>query len=207
MPVLDIAALQATRLHHDPFDYVVTPDFVPAAALAEINRDFPAVPGPGSFPPAQLEIRGQFAALLRELDGAEFRAAISEKFGMDLSRYPTMFTVRGFCRASDGKIHNDSATKIITVLLYLNPPWQAEGGRLRLLRGPDNLNDMAAEVPPNGGSLLVFRRSEHSWHGHEPYEGQRRAIQMNWVRDTGVVMREQWRHRLSAAAKRLVPFE
>ncbi len=206
MPMLDIAALRAAPLQHDPFDYVLAPGFVHADALADINRDFPAVPGPGSFPPAGLEIRGRFAAVLEELEGAEFQAAIAEKFAIDLSGYPTMFTVRGFCRTSDGKIHNDSESKIITVLLYLNPSWEAEGGRLRLLRGPDDLNDMTAEVPPNGGSLLVFRRSANSWHGHEPFEGQRRAIQMNWVRDAGVVLREQWRHRLSAAAKRLVPF-
>ena len=206
MPVLDIAALRTAALQHDPFEYVVAPGFVRADMLAEINRDFPTVPGPGSYPPERLELRGRFAELLTALNGAEFQAAIAEKFNIDLSDYPTMFTVRGFCRASDGKIHNDSETKIITVLLYLNPPWEAEGGRLRLLRGPDDLNDMAAEVPPNGGSLLVFRRSAHSWHGHEPFEGQRRAIQMNWVRDAGVVLREQWRHRLSAAAKRLVPF-
>ncbi len=171
MPVLDIAALRTAVLQHDPFDYVLVPGFVHADALADINRDFPPVPGPGSYPPVRLEIRGRFAALLEELDGAEFQAAIAEKFAIDLSSYPTMFTVRGFCRASDGKIHNDSETKIITVLLYLNPPWEAEGGRLRLLRGPNDLSDMAAEVPPNGGSLLVFRRSAHSWHGHEPFEG------------------------------------
>ncbi|MGK2873270.1 MAG: 2OG-Fe(II) oxygenase [Alphaproteobacteria bacterium] len=206
MPVLDIAALQIAPLQHDPFDYVLVPGFVNAAALADINRDFPAVPGPGSYPPARLDIRGRFGTLLDELDGVEFQTAIAEKFGVDLSGYPTMFTVRGFCRLSDGKIHNDSETKIITVLLYLNPPWEAGAGRLRLLRGPDDLNDMTAEVPPDGGSLLVFRRAANSWHGHEPYEGQRRAIQMNWVRDAGVVRREQLRHRISAAAKRLVPF-
>lgn len=206
MAVLDIAALNAAPLHHDPFDYVVAPDFVRADMLAEINRDFPAVPGPGSYPPGRLQLHGRFAELLAALNGAEFQAAIAGKFNIDLSDLPTMFTVRGFCRAADGKIHNDSESKIMTVLLYLNPPWQAEGGRLRLLRGPDDLQDFATEVPPNGGSLLVFRRSANSWHGHEPYAGQRRAIQMNWVRDQGVVMREQWRHRLSAAAKRLVPF-
>jgi len=204
MPVLDIAALRATPLQRDPFDYLVTPGFITPQALADINRDFPDVPGPGSYPPVRLNIRGSFAALLRELEGVEFQNAMSEKFGLDLSTYPTMFTVRGYCRKSDGKIHTDSETKIITILLYLNPPWEAEGGRLRLLRGPGDLNDMTAEVPPNGGSLLAFRRSSHSWHGHEPFEGQRRAVQMNWVRNSGVVWREEWRHRLSAAAKRLV---
>ncbi len=206
MPLLNIEALRAAALQHDPFEHVLAPGFVRSEALACINADFPAVPGPGSYPPVRLDIRGGFAGLLHELRGAEFQDAMSEKFGIDLSVYPTMFTVRGHCRAGDGKIHCDSETKIITVLLYLNPPWEAEGGRLRLLRGPGDLNNSAAEIPPNGGMMLAFRRSEHSWHGHEPYVGQRRAIQMNWVQNAGVVLREEWRHRLSAVVKRLNPF-
>lgn len=206
MPLLNMDALSAARLHSDPFEYLLVPELLRPDALAKINEDFPEVPGPGSYPPVRLDIRGAFAELLRELDGAAFQRLMSEKFNLDLSIYPTMFTVRGHCRASDGKIHCDSETKIITVLLYLNPEWQASGGRLRLLRGPDDLNDVAAEVPPNGGSMLAFRRSDHSWHGHEPFVGQRRAIQMNWVLNAGVVMREEWRHRLSAVAKKLIPF-
>ena len=52
MPVLDIAALRTAALQHDPFDYVLVPGFVHADALADINRDFPPVPGPGSSPKA-----------------------------------------------------------------------------------------------------------------------------------------------------------
>jgi hypothetical protein len=52
----------------------------------------------------------------------------------------------------------------------------------------------------------VFRRSEKSWHGHEPFEGPRRAIQMNWVTDKSVVAREQGRHRISSTFKKLNPF-
>ena len=45
-----------------------------------------------------------------------------------------MFTARGWRRPKDGKAHTDSKSKIITVLLYLNPaPWTPSGGRLRLL--------------------------------------------------------------------------
>jgi hypothetical protein len=61
---------------------------------------------------------------------------------------------------------------------------------------------MAAEVPPDQGTLLVFKNQPNAWHGHEVYEGPRRAIQLNWVRDMGVVRREQIRHRLSAFFKR-----
>ena len=128
--------------------------------------------------------------MLDELNGPDFRHAIEEKFGIDLLSRPTMFTVRGECRASDGKIHTDSATKLITVLLYMNEKWDKDGGRLRILRNGADLDDYAEEVPPHGGTLLVFRRSEKSWHGHQPFHGPRRAIQMNWVTDKSVVARE-----------------
>jgi hypothetical protein len=84
----------------------------------------------------------------------------------------------------------------------MNPPWEAGGGRLRLLRTP-NLEDYTAEVPPDEGTLLAFRRSDTSWHGHEPFEGPRRAIQMNWVKHSVYIWHEQWRHKLSAGLKKL----
>jgi hypothetical protein len=206
MTYLDIAALDATPLNRDPYDYLVVPNFVRPEPFRHVIADYPQVPGPGSHPLSELAIKGHFKALLDELDGPEFRRAIETKFGIDLSSRPTMYTVRGECRASDGKIHTDSATKIITVLLYMNESWDKDGGRLRILRNGTDLNDYAAEVPPHGGTLLVFRRSEKSWHGHEPFQGQRRAVQMNWVTDKSVVMREQGRHRISTTVKRLNPF-
>ena len=117
-----------------------------------------------------------------------------------------MDTVRGFLRGTDGSIHTDSETKIITVLLYLNDEWGVEGGRLRILKNGTDLDDYVAEVPPSLGTLLVFKRSDHSWHGHKPFEGQRRVVQMNWVLDNDVVNREQRRHTLSTQFKRLKNF-
>jgi len=206
MAYLDIPVLRSTPLKTTPYDYLVVPDFVRADRFREVLADYPSVPGPGSHPLPELKVRGHFKALLDELNGAEFRRAVEEKFGIDLSSRPTMFTVRGECRASDGKIHTDSATKIITVLLYMNEKWDADGGRLRILRSGSDLEDYVEEVPPHGGTLLAFRRAENSWHGHEPFQGQRRAIQMNWVTDRSVVMREQGRHRLSTTIKKLNPF-
>lgn len=206
MTLLDYDALRRMPLQTDPYDWVIVPDFVRADVFESIIADYPAVPGPGSHPPSELKIEGRFAALMGELDGSEFRALVEEKFGIDLSARPTMYTVRGFCRKSDGKIHTDSQSKVITVLLYMNQKWEADGGRLRILRNGQDLNDYVAEVPPHGGTLLVFRRAENSWHGHEPFEGQRRAIQMNWVTDADVVAYEQRRHRISSTLKKLNPF-
>ena len=81
----------------------------------------------------------------------------------------------GAVPAATGKIHTDSVGKIITILIYLNPKWDDSGGRLRLLRAKD-IDAVAAEVVPSGGNLVAFLRSDHSWHGHLPFSGERRVI-------------------------------
>lgn len=205
MSLLDLDALRATPLKTEPYEYLVVPNFVPGDALARVIGDFPRVDSTGSLPLSELDVGGTFATLIAEMDGPAFRDLIESKFGVALAERPTMFTVRGRCHRGDGKIHTDTGTKIITVLLYLNQAWEADGGRLRILRSP-TLDDAAEEVSPTGGTLLVFRRSERSWHGHQPFEGPRRAIQMNWVTDESVVAYEQRRHKVSAFFKRLNPF-
>lgn len=203
---IDFAALRATPLARDPFEFLIVPNLVRREALAAVTADFPRIDGPGSFPLEELAFGPAFAALVEELRGPAMTDCLAEKFAVDLRDRPTMVTVRGRCRAADGKIHTDSESKIITVLVYLNSSWEADGGRLRLLRSATDLEDFAAEVPPDAGTLLAFRRSEKSFHGHKSFVGERRSIQLNWVRDAGVARREQARHRLSAWFKRLKPF-
>jgi SM-20-related protein len=202
--MLKLDTLRATPLQHDPFEYVIVKDFVDHARLKDVLADYPAVPGPGSHPPAGLNISGHFKELIDELLGSSFQHVVEKKFDVDLANRPTMYTVRGFCRARDGQIHTDSKTKIITVLLYMNDDsWESSTGRLRLLRNGSDLENYVAEVEPAGGTLLIFKRSDHSWHGHHPFEGKRRAIQLNWVTDQSVVDREQSRHGFSSKIKRL----
>jgi hypothetical protein len=83
----------------------------------------------------------------------------------------------------------------------MNGEWEAEGGRLRLLRSPGNLDDFIMEVPPARGTLLAFLYTENAWHGHKTFVGERRVIQLNWVRDNFVVWREKTRHSVSAFFK------
>jgi hypothetical protein len=137
------------------------------------------------------------------IQGPDFTRAVEAKFGIDLAGRPTMVTARGQSAARDGQIHTDSRTKMITVLIYMNNAWEAKTGRLRLLRGPHDLEDVIAEVPPDEGTLLIFKNAPNAWHGFHPFEGPRRVIQLNWVTDMGVVKREQARHRVSAFFKRL----
>lgn len=175
-------------------------------ALPALDADFPAIHGSGSYPVESLECGPAFRDLVAALEGPELGRAIEEKFAVDLHGRPTMVTVRGACGGRDGRIHTDSVTKIITLLLYLNPVWGRDEGRLRLLRGPDDLDDWVREVPPLHGMMLAFRRSERSFHGHHPYIGPRRSLQLNWVTDQNVVRRELSRHRWSARLKALNPF-
>jgi SM-20-related protein len=201
---LDLDAFRRTPLATKPFPYLVVPGFVPEPARAALSRDFPRITSPGSFPVADLTFGPAFASFLAELGGNPMRAAFAEKFALDLAGRPTMITVRGAARASDGRIHTDTASKLITVLIYMNESWEAPGGRLRLLRSPDDLDDVVAEVPPAAGTLIAFRVTPHSWHGHAPVSGPSRVVQLNWVASGAVVRRERLRHGISARMKRLV---
>ena len=144
----------------------------------------------------------RFGDLIRELQSETVALAFSEKFDIDPVGRPTMITVRGRCEEREGRIHTDSTAKLVTALLYFNAGWKAAGGRLRLLRRPDDLNDVMAEVPPGSGTLVTFRRSDRSFHGHEPLVGIRRYVMINGMASTFAARRELLRHRISASAKR-----
>ena len=206
MGLLDLAKFAATPLSTTPFPHLIVPGFLKPAALPEVMDDYPEIANPGSFPTSELTYGPRFEALLEELEGPAMRSHFAAKFAMDLTDRPTMVTVRGRARAKDGRIHNDSRTKLITVLIYMNGKWEADGGRLRLLRSADSLEDVVAEVPPDEGTLVAFQVTDHSWHGHASFDGPRRVIQLNWVTDDEVVRHEQSRHRLTAKLKRLNPF-
>ncbi|EHH67990.1 hypothetical protein GMO_17570 [Gluconobacter morbifer G707] len=148
------------------------------------------------------------SAMIAELQGPKLKAIIAEKFGLDLAKAPTMLTVRGRTREKDGRIHRDSDAKLVTVLLYLNPggeDWASRDGCLRLLNGPDDVEDYDVEVTPAEGTLLVFPNGPDTWHGHRQFVGTRYAIQLNYMATGRKAQYELRRHRLSALAKRL-PF-
>jgi len=206
LSILDLDRLRAASLNHDPFDFIIVEQFLCASEQPSVFADFPHICSHGSFPVEDLDYGPSFARLVAALTGPELRNAIEDKFGIDLSERPTLLTVRGRSDGKDGRIHTDSKTKIITLLLYMNRVWDRAEGRLRLLRGPKDLDDYAAEVMPLAGMMVAFRRSEHSFHGHHPHNGERRALQLNWVTDEAVVRRELSRHRWSARLKALNPF-
>jgi hypothetical protein len=203
MAHLNIAKLKAARIETEPYQYVIVPGFLSPESVRAVNATYPKIEKGGSFPIESLESGMAIKEVIDELDSAEFEAAISEKFGVDLTGRPKMYSLRGYTRAKDGQIHTDSKDKIITVLLYLNETWTQPGGRLRILRNGRDVDDYAAEVAPDNGTLLVFKRSDSSWHGHHPFEGPRRSLQMNWMTSEGSKGFHAIRHKISAAVKKL----
>jgi len=179
--LIDLSALEACEMHSDPFDYIVVPDFLPPQALARVNADYPAIDTATNHDLADLHYGAQFSTFLGELQTNAFRQALGDKFGVDLAHCPTTITVRKYCEQSDGNIHTDHWSKVITVLVYFNERWEGEGGCLRMLRSGHDLEDYTAEVKPLGGQLLAFRRTDHSWHGHRPFVGERRMLQYNFL--------------------------
>jgi hypothetical protein len=202
--LVDFDAFRAAPLTREPFTFMVLKDSIRADDAAAIRADFPEIADSGLLPVEATRPGPRFRELIADMRSDAVARAFSEKFGVDLVGRPQMITVRGRCAAKDGRIHTDSETKVVTVLLYFNEPWEAQGGRLRLLRSPTDLNDMIGEVAPEAGTMVAFRRSERSYHGHEPFEGVRRYLMVNWMTDDFAAQRELFRHRLSARVKQAV---
>lgn len=201
--MIDFAAIARAPLVSEPFPFLTAQNVLNAEALAAVERDFPDISKPGIFPPSELKFGDAFARLIADIESAELEAIMEEKYGIALAGKPLMVTVRGFCRARDGRIHNDSKDKVVTCLLYLNTGvWSGVGGRLRMLYDDHDLENLAAEIPPVGGTFASFRRTENSWHGHASYEGPRRYVMFNWMSSDTAHARNVGRHKISAAFKR-----
>jgi hypothetical protein len=198
--LLDIPALAATKVNQQPFPFFVLEQSLHISKISALMQDFPSMEEGGSFTLDDLETGPAFDALIEELNGSEFRQQISQKFSLDLSSLPMIVTLRGVSRAKDGRIHTDSKTKIATVLIYFNEPWTSPGGKLRILNS-DNMEDSVTEVTPNAGTMLGFKVTDNCWHGHPPYEGKRRSIQINYVADQAAVKKHHNRHGLTAKLK------
>jgi SM-20-related protein len=203
--IFDFCKLRAATLNEHPFRFLIGHNTIRPEWEERLMTDFPRLEKGGSFPLSTVKVGNDFRGLVEQLASDEFQQFVEEKFSLGLRDQPKTFTVRGHCRLSDGKIHTDTESKIITVLLYMNPRWADKGGRLRILNKGTDINDFAAEVEPTIGTILIFKRCDHSFHGHLPFEGERKVIQMNWVTEQRFADREAKRHAWSAWIKRFLP--
>lgn len=208
--MFDYDALRAAPLRSHPAPYSVVKNFLRPGTLQKLLPLFPKISAGGSFPAFSFRHPPLFQQMLLEFEGKQLQREIAEKFSLSLDEPPTLLTLRGQSRPQDGRIHCDSKSKAVTILLYFNHPrqkWLNGEGCLRFVENKDPENLLTPTSPddiiePSGGTLVVFPNTNHSWHGHLPYIGQRRTIQLNYMRHSWRAWLEARRHALSAQWKK-----
>lgn len=180
--VLDLARLAKATVKSSPYPYFVASQALDPSLAGRVASAFPRIDRPGAIPVGETDYGGPFADLLDELRSDQFRSLIADKFGVDLTDKEIVINVRGQSRWTDGNIHTDTPSKLITVLLYFNEPGEvADATGLRILRNGRNLDDYVEEVPPLLGNLLAFKVTPDCWHGFKPFAGQRHSLQLNYL--------------------------
>ncbi len=202
--MLNLDALRAARTRTAPFTYLAAEGALSREEAARVREDYPSIDKTGYLPLSKLKARGRFAELVEDLQSEALAEVLSDKLNLQLVDKPRMITVRRLSKTGDGRIHNDSASKTCTMLLYLNDGWDpAEGGAIRALNGPGDMDDYAEEVAPVAGNVFAFARSEESWHGHPPFAGERYVIQTTFLTSEEELDRKEKRGGLQMRLKRL----
>ncbi|HEY7979334.1 MAG TPA: 2OG-Fe(II) oxygenase [Rhizomicrobium sp.] len=203
MTILNTDAIRRADVRRDPYDFFMGTGALNTAALPALKRDFPNINKTGFHPLEQMDVHGAFKELIAEIEGPEFTAAVSDTLGVDLRPYPLLITIRKISAAHEGRIHCDSESKIATALIYMNDTWDSPEGRFRVLKNDHDFSDYVAEASPETGAFVAFKRADHSWHGHTPFVGERRVVQIAWVRSQADIDRKKKRHGLSSFFKHL----
>jgi len=184
--LLDPARLDRpdTLVQREPFSFLIAHGQLPEPSRADLDRDFPKYSGAGFFPYDAKECGESINDLVGAITAPGFASAVGAKLGIDnLGQYPTLVTICRHLNKRHGTIHTDSKSKVATALLYLNPSWSdTSDGCLRFLSKIDDIDaTVAPEVKPLYGEFVIFKRADNSFHGHLPYEGERRVIQVAWL--------------------------
>lgn len=203
-PLLDLRALDRASASTEPYQHVLVPDLLTPGSSERLAAGYPAINVSGYVTLEPDALSPAFAALIHELKGPELTEKLSTKFGRDMHAFPRLVTVRRWSQAKEGHIHTDSERKVMTMLIYLNQDWaETSGGRLRVLYDAKNFEPYALEVPPLNGTAFAFTRSDRSWHGHLPFTGERRVVQVTWLRDAEAMNRKMSNNHLHQRLKRL----
>lgn len=193
-------------IRSNPFPFTVVKEALPESARALIAADFPDYQRSGFFPYLPDECGPSVQRVIEEMLSPAFADTLGDLLGVaKLSQYPTIVTIRKWSKETDGRIHNDSKSKIITALLYLNDQWpNTSGGCFRFLSSPESFDNLIdQEIPPLYGIFTAFRRTENSWHGHTPYKGERRVIQVAWLTSKEELDRKLKNGRVTRFLKRI----
>jgi SM-20-related protein len=204
--MLNLEALAATPPTSKPFTHIETTGLLPESEREALSRDFPDPGKTGFFPVEDLTYGPAFGRLLADVKSADFSRIVGEKLGRDLVNRPQMIVARKWSAAKDGRVHTDGEDKVATALVYLNDDWNTGAGALRFLAGPDLDGPGTDPIPARYGGFAAFARADDSWHGHKPFTGERRVLQIFWLKDEAAAARKGKRHKRSRWLKALWPF-
>ncbi|WP_319024730.1 2OG-Fe(II) oxygenase [Microbulbifer hainanensis] len=199
-------AHQDTLVRSEPFSFMVAKDMLPRDIMPSLLEDFPKLKGSGYLPYESEECGDSVNALIKRMIEPEFANAIGDNLGIEnMSQYPTYVSISRTLKKRHGNIHTDGKSKIATALLYLNGDWASTSeGCLRFLNRIDDFEDtVVPEIQPIYGTLVAFKRADNSFHGHLPFEGERRVIQIAWLVSAEDKLRKAKRGRLSHKLKQL----
>jgi hypothetical protein len=195
-----------TTVRLQPFPFMTAHGQLPEEARAELERDFPRYDEAGFFPWETSDCGASVNHLIEQLTTPEVASAIGQRLEIDnLGQYPTLVTLCRHLNKRHGTIHTDSKSKVATALLYLNTQWpDTSDGCLRFLEKVDDIDaTVAPELKPLYGELAVFKRTHNSFHGHLPYEGERRVVQVAWLVSEEAKLRKTKRGKFSRVFKKL----
>lgn len=206
--LLDPARLERadTTTFQQPFPFMVAHGQLPDEARADLGRDFPQYASAGFFPYDPGDCGPSVNALIENMIAPAFASAVGAHLGIDdLGQYPTLVTLCRLLNKRHGTIHTDSKSKIATALIYLNAQWpDSSDGCLRFLNKIDDIDSLIApELTPLYGEFAVFKRCDNSFHGHLPFEGERRVIQIAWLTSEEEKLRKTKRGKFSRVFKKV----
>ncbi len=203
--MLNLEALAERPTTTTPFLHLTAENLLADSEKAALAKDFPDEKKTGFFPIEQLSYGPAFEKLLDDVRSKEFSRIVGEKLNRDLMNRPQMIVVRKWSALKDGNPHTDGQDKVATALVYLNDDWGDGAGALRFLASPDLNGPGTAPIPARYGSFAAFARADDSWHGHPPFAGERRVLQIFWLVDEAAAARKNKRHKRNNFFKAIWP--
>jgi hypothetical protein len=210
----DALVLKPERFHSanalvrcEPFPFLIASDTLAQTKRSALDQDFPKYDEAGFLPYSDSECGPAVIGLVSEATSPAFADTLGEQLGIKrLSQYPTLVTICRFLDRRHGAIHTDGEAKIATALFYLNDTWgPTSGGCLRFLNSQNDIDDIVVpELKPLYGNFAIFKRTDNSFHGHLPFEGERRVIQIAWLTSEAEKLRKTRRGRISRFLKSVV---
>ena len=193
LELINLDAIRGADAQTTPYSHFTNANFLKDSAIPQLRAEYPDIHKTGYHPADEIPMGPIFRKLIQELESPELTAELSKKFGIDLSPFPRLTTIRKVSARHEGRIHCDSKSKVMTMLVYMNDDWGSTDGRLRVLYSETDMNNYKLEVSPQMGTVFAFLRADDSWHGHTPFEGERRVVQIAWVRSNDELLRKKKR--------------